>query len=255
MRAGEKLLLLAHPRSGSSNLYEILQLHPALRICLEPFNENRVRWASANVSYRERVDDWDSLEAVLVEILAEFDGLKLSSYQLPEEWVVRLIGRSDFLVLFLRRRNVLQAVVSNLIAEQTGLWHRWDMNRPLDTYYADLRPLDVAEVRTRVEELASHLDRLEAAIERRNDGRTHTLFYEDLFYAEPAAQKGAIGALWAFLDLDPIESDRIDYFLRPKRSKLNSPATYRMLPNAREIEEECGDDVTGHLFELRRARS
>jgi hypothetical protein len=120
LRAGERLLLLAHPRSGSSNLYEILQMHPALKICMEPLNENFMRWAPGNKNYRELVHDWASLEAVLDEIFTDFNGLKLLSYQLPEEWVRRLIGRRDFRVLFIRRINVLQAVVSVLIAEQRG---------------------------------------------------------------------------------------------------------------------------------------
>lgn len=215
---------------------------------MEPFNENFVRWAPGNKDYRELVRDWASLEAVLEKIFTDFNGFKLLSYQLPEEWVARLIGRPDFRVLFVRRRNALQAVVSVLIAEQTGLWHLWDMDRPFETYYAELRPLDIAEVRTRVHELAHHLHRLEAVIERRTDGRTHKIVYEELFFAEPAEQNRAIEALWAFLELDPITSDPIDYFLRPERSKLNSPATYRLLPNADEIEDECGDDTTGHLF-------
>lgn len=223
-------------------------MHPALKICMEPFNENFVRWAPGNKDYREAVNDWVSLEAVLDEIFAEFNGLKVLSYQLPEEWVGRLIGRRDFRVLFMRRMNVLQAVVSVLIAEQTGLWHRWDTNRPLGTYYAELRPLEVAEVRSRVQELAQHLQRLETVLERRAAGRTRWIVYEELFFAEPAEQNRAIQALWSFLDLDPIASDRIDYFLRPERSKLNSPATYRLLPNADDIEDECGDDTTGHLF-------
>ena len=53
VRADEKLLLLAHPRSGSSNLYEILQMHPALEICDEPFNENFPSWSTGNKNYRE----------------------------------------------------------------------------------------------------------------------------------------------------------------------------------------------------------
>jgi hypothetical protein len=194
------------------------------------------------------VHDRASLEAVLDEIFTEFNGLKLLSYQLPEEWVGRLIGRPDFRVLFVRRRNVLQAVVSVLISEQTGLWHRWDMDRPFETYYVGLNPLDIADVRTRVHELADHLERLETLLERRTDGHTRTIVYEELFFAEPAEQSRAIQALWSFLGLDPIRSDRLDYFLRPERSKLNSPATYRLLPNADEIESECGGDATGHLF-------
>jgi hypothetical protein len=249
MRASERLLLLAHPRSGSSNLYEILHMHPGLKICMEPFNENFVRWAPGNKDYRALVHDLASLEAVLAEVFTEFNGLKLLSYQLPEEWVAGLIRRPDFRVLFLRRRNLLQAVVSVLIAEQTGLWHRWDMDRPFGSYYAELRPLDIEEVRTRVRDLSEHLQRLDAVIGRRADGRIHKIVYEELFFAEPAEQNRAVEALWAFLDLDSITSDRIAYFLRPERSKLNSPATYRLVPNADEIEDECGDDTTGHLFE------
>ena len=248
MRASERLLLLAHPRSGSSNLYEILQMQPELRICNEPFNENRACWAPDNKDYRKLVHDWTSLEAVLEEIFTEFNGLKLQSYQLPQDWVRRLTDRPDFRVVFVRRRNILQAVISNLIAEQTGLWHRWDTNRPLDTYYAELRPLDIAEVRTRVAGLAQHLGLLETMIEGRTGRRIHRIVYEELFFAEPAPQARAVKALWEFLGLDPITSDQIDYFLRPERSKLNSTAMYRLLPNADEVEDECGGDTTGHLF-------
>jgi hypothetical protein len=34
----------------------------------------------------------------------------------------------------------------------------------------------------------------------------------------------------------------------PEQSKLNSPETYRLLPNADEVEDERGDDTTGHLL-------
>ena len=112
----------------------------------------------------------------------------------------------------------------------------------------ELEPLDIADVSTRVQELAEQLQRLEAVIEQRTDGQTHNLVYEELFFGEPAEQSRAIQALWSFVGLDEITSDRIDYFLRPERSKLNSPATYRLLPNADEIEDECGSDTTGHLF-------
>jgi uncharacterized small protein (DUF1192 family) len=247
LRAGEKLLLLAHPRSGSSNVYEILQLHPTLEICNEPFNADRASWGPGYRSYSDRVPDRAALEAVLDELFQRFNGLKLLSYQLPEEWVERLIHRPDFRVLFVRRRNLLQAVVSGLIAEQTGLWHRWDTNRPVESHYAGLEPLEVADVRTRVRELADEIQRLEAAIDRRSDGRAHSLLYEELFFAEPAEQGRTIRALWSFLGVDPIDSDRIDYFLRPERSKLNSQATYRLLPNADDVERACGSDATGHL--------
>lgn len=248
LRTDEKLLLLSHPRSGSSNLYEVLAMHPALRICNEPFNEDRVSWGPGYRDYCARLGDWTSLETVLDEIFRSFDGLKLQSYQLPARWVVQLVGRPDFRTLFIRRRNVLQAVVSVLIAEQTQLWHRWDTDRPIESYYRDLRPLDCAEVRTRVRDLAEEVERLEAVVEQRAEGRTHSLLYEDLFFSEPAQTRRMVEDIWSFCGVEPIAFDRIDYFLRPERSKLNSSDTYRLLPNALEIEDECGSDATGHLF-------
>lgn len=243
-----RVLLLAHPRSGSSNLYEILQIHSELNTCDEPFNEDRTAWSADNKDYCKLVRDWASLKAVLDEIFTQFNGLKLLSYQLPEAWVERLVGRPDFRVLFVRRKNVLQAVVSNMVAEQTGLWHRWDTCRPPETFYTDLQPLDLGELRTRLDEMAQHLRHLETIIDRRRDRRIHKIVYEEFFFADPVQQRTAIDTLWAFLELDPITSGQIDYFLRPERSRLNSATTYRQLPNADQIESTCGDDETGHLF-------
>jgi len=34
-----RVIIFAHPRSGSTSLNRILELHPAIRILMEPFNE------------------------------------------------------------------------------------------------------------------------------------------------------------------------------------------------------------------------
>ncbi len=80
--------------------------------------------------------------------------------------------------------------------------------------------------------------------DRTTNGRTHRLVYEELFFAEPAEQNRASGALRSFFGIDTVTSDRTDSFVRPERSKLNSPATYRLLPNADEIEHVYRSDLT-----------
>jgi hypothetical protein len=40
MSDGPRLLVVAHPRSGSNSLVEILDCHPELTLLDEPFNEN-----------------------------------------------------------------------------------------------------------------------------------------------------------------------------------------------------------------------
>ena len=52
----DKVLLFAHPRSGSSSLFQILDLHPKLRILEEPFNENYVKWKPGNKNYRDEIE-------------------------------------------------------------------------------------------------------------------------------------------------------------------------------------------------------
>lgn len=250
MEAGEKVLLFAHPRSGSSNLCEILQLHPDLHICEEPFNENYVRWATGNEDYLARVHDPSSLDRVLEDIFASYNGLKFLNYQLPDALVVHLLRKQDLRVIFLKRRNVLQAVVSVLVAEQTGLWHKRDAKGPVESYYGNARPLDVDEVRERVRALSRHITSCESVVAARDDGRSLTLVYEDLFFATDRAQATLMAGIWAFLGLSAMESERIRYFLRPASTKLSPQRRYDFLPNAQEINNRCGSDDTGWLFEV-----
>ena len=77
MKPGERVLLFAHPRSGSSNLYRILQLHPALEILEEPFNEDFVNWQPENKDYLGWIRDVESLDEQLAEIFTRFNGVKV----------------------------------------------------------------------------------------------------------------------------------------------------------------------------------
>ena len=133
--------------SGSNSLVEILQCHPSLQILNEPFNENFHTWEPGNPNYRDRVHDIDSLDGVLAEILAAYSGIKVLSYQLTPELLDHLVLRPDLHVIVLRRRNLLAAAVSNLVALQTNLWKTWDAERRLEEYYQQLEPLDIDDVR------------------------------------------------------------------------------------------------------------
>lgn len=242
------MLLFAHPRSGSSNLYQILQRHPALDILEEPFNENFVTWQTGNPDYLSRVRDIPSLDAQLAEIFASYNGIKVLDYQLDDALLEHLLLRPGLRVIFLRRRNLLQTVVSNLIAEQTHLWKKWDMTRPLAEYYANLRPLDLDDIHGRMDWLAQHLEWCEGVLDGREDGRVWKAVYEDFYFASSAIQAATLAGMWRFLDLPPVPPEQLHYYLRPDLTKLNSPATYAFLPNAQEIHERCGSDRYGWLF-------
>ena len=243
-----RLIFFAHPRSGSTSLFQILQLHPALHLLEEPFNELFTEWSPDNPDYREQIHDSPSLDAQLDSIFASYNGLKVLDYQLPDELIVHLLHRPEVHVLFLHRRNLLQTVVSNLIAVQTQLWKKWEITRPLEEYYRSLRPLDIADVQRRVKNLQQHLEFCEAVIDNRPGTAGLKLVYEELYFASTEQRNQQIGAMWQWLGVAPLEAEQIQYYLDPEEVKINSTTTYAWLPNACEIEEYCGNAVTGWLY-------
>ena len=249
MHTDLRIVFFAHPRSGSSSLYQILQLHPDLNILEEPFNENFTRWNPQHKNYRDLIHDIPSLDVQLTDIFANYNGLKVLDYQLPDELAVHLLQQRDYNIILLRRKNLLQSVVSVLIAEQTRLWKKWEMNKPLEDYYRDLRPLDVQDIRRRVTELKQHLEFFESVIEALPKDKTMQLLYEDFYFAPPVQRNAQLAAIWNFLGIKPLASEQIQYYLEPEKVKINSAATYRFLPNASEIQKFCGNDVTGWLHE------
>ena len=242
------ILFFAHPRSGSSSLYQILQLHPELDILEEPFNENFTRWNGNNKNYLELIHDIPSLDEQVAEIFATHNGIKMLDYQLPRELAVHMLQRPDYKIIFLRRRNLLQSVVSVLIAEQTHLWKKWEMTQPLEEYYRSLQPLDIQEIQGRVTYLQQQLDFFESIVEARPKDEVIKLIYEDLYFSPIPQQHEQIAAIWNFLKIAPLQKEQYEYYLRPEMVKINSATTYPLLPNAREIERSCGNDITGWLF-------
>ena len=249
MNPNVRVIFFAHPRSGSSSLYQILQLHPELNILEEPFNQNFTRWDRNNKNYLELVHDIPSLDIQVAEIFTTFNGVKMLDYQLPADLAVHMLQRLDCKVIFLRRRNLLQSVVSVLIAEQTRLWKRWEMTKPLDEYYRDLQPLDIQDIQQRVTDLKQRLDFFESIVDIRSKDEVIKFTYEDLYFSETAQQNRQIAAIWNLLKIAPLELERYQYYLQPEAVKINSAATYAFLPNAREIQQSCGNNATGWLFE------
>lgn len=246
MRDDEHLLFFAHARSGSSSLHRILQAHPQLNLLEEPFNENFVTWHPDNEDYLARIKDEESLDEVLNEIFVEHNGLKVLEYQLGS-LNRHLLLRDDFRVLFLRRRNLLQAIVSLYVAGQTKLWKMWERERPVEDYYTGLEPLDIDRIARYLTELPRTLESVAALLDQRD--RTLSLVYEDLYFGSPVEQHAQLQAVWNFLELAPMPDDEVAYYLSRHEQKINSRETYRRLPNADEINDRFGSDETGWLYD------
>jgi len=249
MEENQRLIFIAHPRSGSSSLYQVLQLHPSLNLLEEPFNEGFAEWSPNGKTYLDKIMDIPSFDEQLVDIFSEYNGLKMLNYQLDEDVLSHLLEKKDLFFIFLRRRNILQSVISTMIADQTGLWKMWEMDRTFTEYYKALKPLNISEIQSDIQEIERQLDYIERRLDNRPFGTVLKFVYEDLYFTSLENQTRQIEAIWPFLNLPPLRDERIEYYLSPEKVKINSLETYRMIPNGKEIEEKCGSDRTGWLFQ------
>jgi hypothetical protein len=85
MGKGPRIVVVAHSRSGSNSLVEILDCHPQLTLLDEPFNEGFSGWLPGNPDYRSLLTDVTSLDRVVEDILDDYSGFKVHSYQLDPE--------------------------------------------------------------------------------------------------------------------------------------------------------------------------
>lgn len=246
-----KLILFCHARSGSSSLFQILQLHPQLNILEEPFNERFNVWYPDEKNYLNLIKDRASLDEQLSEIFSKYNGIKVLQYQLPEDLYRYMLLKPECRVIFLRRMNLLQAVVSGLIAVQTQLWKRWEMDRPIDKIYANLKPLSIEDIQERIKYLHKNLDMFEEVILSRPVGTYLRLIYEDLYFSLPEQRQAYLERIFRFLEFDMIDNDTVQQYLDPKKAKINSPETYMFIPNVIEINERLGNDEIGWLLEIR----
>jgi len=81
----------------------------------------------------------------------------------------------------------------------------------------------------------------------------HEIFYEDLFDAavDSEGQVARVREISAYLGAgDPSEEawKRIRGLLDPGTTRLNSEETYRLIPNADEIDASFGGQADGRLF-------
>ncbi|MEM9777103.1 MAG: hypothetical protein AAF902_21165 [Chloroflexota bacterium] len=244
----KRAIIFAHARSGSTSLFHALNLHPKLNLMEEPFNENRAHWEPGYIDYRSLVHDIPSLDTQLERITTAHNGFKLLDYQLPEELLHHIFKDGSNRFIFLQRKNLLQAVVSVLIAHQNLLWQIWDAEKPVEEYFKQLKSLDPKDVHQRVTTLKQHLSDFKQSLDQLATGRVFDLSYEELYFTTHQKQQSLLNRIWHFLDLEPFFSADMEPHLSVDQAKINTIKNYAHLPNAAEINQICGSDETGWLF-------
>jgi hypothetical protein len=243
----QSFVLFAHWRSGSTTLVRALERHPKLRILNEPLSETFTTHRPGDREYRKLITDEASLDAELKHMFSEHNGIKVLGYQMPWDLNVHLLRNKHVKVVFLKRLNLMQTVVSGLMAQQTDLWHAWDVEDDREQRYRSLQPIPIEEVRKGIADIGEDVGYHEQILRRRRGGWL-VITYEELYDGDAAERRAALDSVYTFLGVDPADARETDFLLDPSKTRLNSEASYAYLPNAREIDEALGSDETGWLF-------
>jgi hypothetical protein len=249
----DAVLIFALPRTGSTSLMRMLNCHPALHICNEPFNRD-----TKSIEGLGPVDSADALDAALERVWMEHNGIKhvwqssgwpFTTGRLNRRLLLRSAGR----VVSLTRRNLLQQAVSNELARQTHFYNHWQGAARERQAALSYRSLDERRLR----HCLRTWPRATAKFRRkllRSQLRTHLLDYEDLFGPDrdSASRRERLQRVFQFLGLSledgNVNRRRIDELLDSGRSKVNSAETYLRVPGIEAIERQFGSDRTGWLF-------
>jgi len=237
-----QVLVFAFPRTGSTTLAEGLGLFWRVRVILEPFNEEDGYAAAREISGKE------SLYQVLDEISSRgIHVIKHLNCQLERDLNCRLLEYGYRRILFLWRRNALKRAVSNEISFQSQEWRR-DRQRIIDT---DFKPLDLEKLKANIKWYRSEVEWYrQFLLSLRVSFRE--IVMED-FYRDSMEEKEAFIVRLA-RECFPVRGLRCNrellrQLLSPEVSKLNSPETYRLIPNIDEINRELAGEENGYLFD------
>jgi hypothetical protein len=233
------LLIFAHPRSGSTTLAQVLSQHPDVNIVEEPFGNDLVYSLEA---LDERLE-------VLVQKPWLATGIKHVynfAYPFPPDqadaWNQYLLLKAGWTVVFLWRRNLFEATLSNLISRQLQAYDGPTSKQRLQGRPA-LSPIPVRNFRACYREvqrqIVAYRDCLVA------DKRSfYEITYEELYGdgVGPHQQLARVNDIIQFAGYPAIQDETTAEAIRrllAKDNKVNSQATYALIPNLEELRQAC----------------
>lgn len=247
-----QFLVFCLARTGSTTLTRLLNLHPQIRCLEEPFNRDY------HPEYAQRVTDRESLYAIIDEIYQIHNGIKHVAD--PDEWPFGnielnydLLDYSGCKFILLRRLNVLKRLVSQEIADQTGIWHFWEESDRDTMCRATLKALNISKLRSRLTEEKPFIAECRRRLES-SGKQYYELTYESLFCSciTRHEQLAVVDDVVTFLELPTFDADKcygeVSELLEVSNTGSGARDIYRRIPNIDEIEIELGCDETGWLF-------
>lgn len=213
-------VILAHPRCGSSELARALRVAADVSCPLEPFHKAMRR--------KGITPDGPRYPEYLEKIMRE-PAIKHMWNGLSEETNRTILSHpSVSSVVFLYRRDALQAALSTTVAKLTKNWDKSD--RPsIDT------PLPLEKIAGRRDELIDGQTQYLQML--RSIGKPFlVLAYEDVYTTDDDARAATIRCICHLFRLPVVDAKSAAYMISPDH-RYNSEEFYQTAPNWSDFEE------------------
>lgn len=249
----EKFLLFSQTRCGSTTLCRLLNCHSRISCLEEPFNPYNY-----GGQYSKRATDAVSLDDVLQDIWRTNKGIKHTWDRtgwpfLDPTLNTRLLLKPNQKIIYLRRRNLLQRLVSIHISHDSEIWGLFDERDRKRLSSHNFHPMNLTTAKSNLDCDLRMLSFYKLALVN-SRSLFMDLCYEDLYGPglEIRDRVEMLNRIISFLGEDPMAKGdvraRVNALFNSRTMKLNSVQTYRRIPGIMALEEQCGSDETGWLF-------
>lgn len=229
-------VIFASARTGSTSLANVLGESKDVKICFEPFNPDYTKWNPKEKNYSDVAKDTGNTGEALDELFEKFTAIKTLDYQLSEKSNFLVLGRKDLKILFLTRKNIVEQIISDLVAHQTKNWRK-----PNDeSIYDKLEPIDISEMQKKIDYVTYLNNKYLKFLEENRKGEYMRLFYEELFSEDMERNTTTISNICEFLGVSVPPNETIEKYMMPSRAKINYKNIYKKLPNYEEVKQRFG---------------
>lgn len=233
-----KFIIFADARSGSTSLSKLLDSSENVKLCMEPFHPDYSKWNPGEKNYNQSITSSEKMGKVLDEIFEKFNAMKVLSYQFPSNIYLAMLKRKDLKILFLRRKNNALGALSSLIAHQTSMWHKKDMD---EKSYENLKPIDIPEMKKMVDYMNELNEKYESFLKKYRSNDYLPLLYENLYSENDESNRKTILEICEFLNISLPPENIIERYMKPSNSKQNQNNLYKQVPNYKQIQETFRD--------------
>lgn len=229
-----KFIIFANARSGSTSLAKLLDESPDVKLSLETFHPGYSKWNPGERDYSSYIKDSETMNESIDEIISKFTAMKVLAYQFPEDIYFTMLNRKDFKIVLLRRKNLAQMSLSALIAEQTSIYHKSEMD---EEKYKNLKPINIEKMREMIEYVKETDETYLSYLKSNRKGEYLHLFYEDLYSDDMEKNREKITEICRFLEISLPPDSAIEKYMKPTNSKQNQNDIYKKVPNWKVIEK------------------